>query len=134
VLGSHRGEGTTPPGGRAGAVRPGGLSDEAVERRFEGARDLRGSTGARAIHHALDTLIGTAMPPCAQGSRGQLARVRDLWPVLAFDDCTDGLGATEDAPLFGLLAHRLSRGQRRSGPLECKRPHRGPLVYKLLRK
>src|SRR5207249_1304611 len=134
LVGGNRGEFTTAPLGREGAVLQGVLIDEAVEMLFEFTRDLRGSTGARAIHQALDTLIGKAMHPCAQGSIGQLERVRDVWKALAFDDFTDGLGATEDAHLFGLLEHRLSRGQSRIGKLALKRPHRGPLLYKLLRK
>src|SRR5213594_4465759 len=101
---------------------------------FKFARDFRGSTGARAIQQALDTLIGKAMHPFAQGRIGKLERVRDVLKALSFDDFTDGLGATEDAHLFGLLEHRLSRGQSRIGKLALKRPHRGPLLYKLLRK
>ena len=134
LLGSHRGECTATPVEREGAVLQGVVIDEAVERLCECARDLRGSTGARAIPQALDTLIGTAMHPCAQGSLGKLERVRDVWQARSFDDVTAGLGATEDAPLFGLLEHRLSRGQSRRGKVELKRPPRGPLLYKLLRK
>ena len=83
------------------------LIDEAVEMLFECPRDFRGSTGARAIHQALDTLIGKAMHPFAPGRIGKLERVRDVLQALSFDDFTDGLGATEDAHLFGLLEHRL---------------------------
>jgi hypothetical protein len=120
--------------GREGAVLQGVLIDEAVERLFEGARDFRGSPGTRAIHQALDPLMGKAIHPCAQGRIGKLERVRDVLQALAFDDVTDGLGATEDTHLFGLLEHRLSRGQSRIGKVECKRPHKGPLLYKLLQK
>jgi hypothetical protein len=134
VLGSNGGEFTTAPWGREGAVLQGVLIEEAVEMLVECTRDCRGSTGARAIHQALDPLMGKAMPPCAHGSIGKLERVRDVWKAWSFDDCTDGLGATEDAHLFGLLEHRLSRGQSRIGQWELKRPHRGPLFYKLLRK
>jgi hypothetical protein len=83
------------------------LIDEVVEMLFECARYFRGSTGARAIHEALDTLMSKAMHPLAQGRIGKLERVRDVLQALSFDDFTDGLGATEDAHLFGLLEHRL---------------------------
>ena len=105
MLGENRGEFTTAPLGREGAVLQGVLIDEAVEMLFEFTRDFRGSTGARAIHQALDTLIGKAMHPFAQGRIGKLERVRDGLQTLAFDDFTDGLGATADAHLFGLLEH-----------------------------
>jgi hypothetical protein len=101
---------------------------------FECTRDFRGSTGARAIHQALDTLIGKAMHPFAQGRIGKLERIRDVLQALAFDDFTDGLGAPENAHLFGLLEHRLQRGQSRSGKLKLQRSHWGSLFYKLLRK
>ena len=106
-MGSNRGEFTTAPLGREGAVLQGGLIDEAVEMLFECTRDFRGSTGARAIHQALDPLMGKAMHPFAPGRLGKLERVRDVLQALSFDDFTDGLGATEDAHLFGLLEHRL---------------------------
>jgi hypothetical protein len=47
------------------------------------------------------------MHPFAQGRIGKLERVRDVLKALSFDNFTDGLGATEDAHLFGLLEHRL---------------------------
>jgi hypothetical protein len=92
--------------------------DEAVEMLFAFACDLRGSTGARAIHQALDSLMGKTIHPFASGSRGKLERVRDVLQTLAFDDVTDGLGATEDAHLFGLLEPCFSRGQSRCRTLE----------------
>jgi hypothetical protein len=83
------------------------LIDEAIEVLFEGAGRFRGSPWARAIHQALGPLGGKAMHPFAQGRIGKLERVRDVLEALAFDDFTDGLRATEDAHLFGLLQHRL---------------------------
>src|SRR5207249_11285412 len=50
------------------------------------------------------------------------------------DTDREGLGATEDEHLFDHLKTRLSRGQSRIGKLELKRPHRGTLLYTLLRK
>jgi hypothetical protein len=38
-------------------------------------------------------------------------RVRDVLKALAFDDCTDSLGA-KDTHLFGLLEHRLTWAER----------------------
>ena len=134
VWGSNGGACTTTPLGREGAMLQGLVIDEAVARRCACAGSWRGSTGARAIPPALDSLMGTTIPPLASGSRGQLERVRDGWQTRAFDDCTDGLGATADAPLCGLLEPWCSSGQSRFRPLEFSRPPRGPLVYKLLRK
>jgi uncharacterized protein YggL (DUF469 family) len=41
------------------------LIDEAVEMLFEFACYFRGSTGARAIHQALDSLMGKTIHPFA---------------------------------------------------------------------
>jgi hypothetical protein len=50
-----------------GTVLQGVLIDEAIEVLFEFTGHFRRSTRPRAIHQALDTLMGKAMHPFAQG-------------------------------------------------------------------
>jgi hypothetical protein len=64
-LGENCGEFPTTPLGIEGAMLQGILIDEAVEMLFECACYLRGSTGARAIHQALDSLMGKTIHPFA---------------------------------------------------------------------
>jgi hypothetical protein len=84
-------------------MRQGVLIDQAIEGRFQLAGHLDGSTRPRAIHEAVDPLMGTAMHPWAQGSRGQLERVGNGWEALPFANGAHGVGTAEDARLFGLF-------------------------------
>jgi hypothetical protein len=78
-----------------------GLIDKAVEGLCQGTDPLRGTTGARAIHHTLGALLGQALPPCAQGGMGKVQGRGDAVDVLASNDLTHGLRATKDAGLLG---------------------------------
>jgi hypothetical protein len=67
------------------------------------AGDFRGSTGAGAIHQALDTLVRKAMDPLAQGGIGKVQRVGNRLEALAFDNLAHGLGPTKDPGFLRLL-------------------------------
>ena len=86
---------------------PGGLIDEAMEVHFEFTGHFGRSTGARAVDEALDTFIGKAMDPLAEGGLGKCECVGDGLQAGAFDDFTDRLGASKDAGLFRLLQHGI---------------------------
>ena len=81
------------------------LIDEAIEVHCECTGHFGRSTGARAVDEALDTFMGKAMDPLAQGGIGKRECVGDRLQAGAFGDFTDRLGAPEDAGLFRLLQH-----------------------------
>ena len=87
----------------AGAVLEGVLVDEPIEVVGQLAGHFGRATGARAIHQALDPLVGEAMDPLAQRRIGKVQRVGDGLEALPFDDVAHSLGTAEDASLFGLF-------------------------------
>ena len=76
---------------------------EAIKVLGQGTGALRGSTGARAIHQPLDTLVCAAMDPRAQGGIGKVQRVGHRLEALALDNLAHGLGTTEDPGFLRLL-------------------------------
>jgi hypothetical protein len=79
------------------------LIDEAIERLFQLAGELRRSPRARAIDSPLRALAGKAIDPLAQGGIRQLERVRDGLQTLSLHDVAHGLGTAKDTSFFGLL-------------------------------
>jgi hypothetical protein len=79
------------------------LIDEAIEVRFQLARDFGRSPGARAIHQPLGALVGKAIDPLPQGRIRKRERLRDRLEALPFDDLAYRLGTAEDARLFRLF-------------------------------
>ena len=79
------------------------LIDQAIAVLCQLARDLRRSTGARAVHQPRCPLVGKAMDPLAQRGIGKVQRVRDRLEALPFDDFAHRLGTAEDPSLCGLF-------------------------------
>ena len=86
------------------------LVDETIELLFQRTSDFGRSTGTRAIHQTLCTLVGKAIHPFAQGKIRKLECVRDGLEAPAFDDVPYGLGTAEDPSLFRLFQEDISGG------------------------
>ena len=110
------------------------LIDEAIELLCQLAGDFGRSTGARAIHETLGSLIGKAMHPFPQGGIGKLERVGDVLDAPSFHDGAYSLGAAKDACLFGLFQEGVQGRERiiRKGQFEG--PHMRVSSNKLLQK
>jgi hypothetical protein len=108
----------------------GGLIDQAIAMFCQRAGHCGGSTRARALAQPLRALARKAMDPLAQGGRGQRTRIGDGWQAGAFDDCTDRLGATEDAGFCGLLYEGVSRRQGIIGQVQLEGPPAGGSTIK----
>ena len=108
------------------------LIDQALAGLCQLAPDWGRSTGARALHQPLGALVGTAVDPCPQGSRGKGQRVGDRWEALPLDDVTHGLGPAEDTRLFRLFHEGMQGGEGISGKGQFEGPHVGGLHKKVL--
>jgi hypothetical protein len=84
-------------------VLQGVLIDQAIEVLFQRARDFGWATRARAIHEAMDPLVGKAVDPLAEGGIGEVQRIRDRLETLALNDIAHGLGTAKDPGFFRLF-------------------------------
>jgi hypothetical protein len=84
-------------------VLQGVLIDQAIAVLFQRARDFGWATRARAIHEAMDPLVGKAVDPLAEGGIGEVQRLRDRLETLALNDIAHGLGTAKDAGFFRLF-------------------------------
>jgi hypothetical protein len=107
---------------------------EAIKVLGQGTGDFRGSTGARAVHQTLDTLVCKAINPLPQGGIGQVQRVGHRLEALAFDNLAHGLGTTEAPGFLGLLKIGIEGGEGLIRKVEFESPHRGVSKKKLLQK
>ena len=88
----------------ARTVLQGVLIDQAIEVLCQLARDFGRSTRARAIHEAMDPLVGKAVDPLAEGGIGEVQRIRDRLETLALHDIAHGLGTAKAPGFFRLLS------------------------------
>jgi hypothetical protein len=124
----------TTPRGRARTRWEGVFVHEALKVLGPCSGDLRGATGAGAIHHTLDPLVREALDPRAQGGSGNVPRVGHRGEALACDDLAHGLGPTEAPGFLGLLARGSSGGEGLIRKGECARPPCGVSRQKLRQK
>lgn len=87
------------------------LIDQAIEVPFEFTRHFGWAARARAIHQALRSLLGKALPPFAEGRIRKVKGRGDGVDVVARDDLPNGLRAAKDAGLLGLLEHGIEGRQ-----------------------
>jgi hypothetical protein len=114
----------------AGAVLEGVLVDEPIEVVCQRAGHFGRTTGAGAIHQALDSLVGKAMDPLAQRGIGKVQRIGHRLEAVPLDDFAHGLGTAEDARLLGLLEEDIQGGESLIGKVELEGPHRDGLQEK----
>ena len=83
------------------------MINEAIEVLFQLACDFGWATRARAIHQALNPLVGKAVDPLTEGGIGKGEGIRDGLQTLPFHDVAHGLGTAEDTGFVGLLDEGL---------------------------